>query len=107
MKEFIKNYYLKDEELGKVPQWLDLEINTNCNLICKKCFRTYYIAKTEFMNLGLIERIIKEFGEKGMTFVQRKTILIGNASGCINTDIEEEKKDEDQCKERKEEERVF
>jgi len=34
-KDFVDSYYLNSlEPIGKVPKWLDLEINTNCNIVC-------------------------------------------------------------------------
>ena len=76
-KEFVDSYYLDPQKLyplGKVPEWLDLEINTNCNIICKKCFRTFYIPETEHMNIDLALKIIGEFGLKGgksIRFIER------------------------------------
>jgi len=55
----------KNETL--VPNLLDLELNTDCNMIpgCLKCFQRFNRPKKEMMDLGLIEKIIIEFAEKG------------------------------------------
>lgn len=74
-KEFLDGYFLKElYPLGKVPAWVDLEINTNCNKICKKCFRTFYVPKTEHMDIDLAIKTIHEFGMKGgksIRFIER------------------------------------
>lgn len=77
IEDFLDGYYLDSKHgcsVGKVPPWLDLEINTNCNTICVKCFRRFYIPKTEHMDLKLARKIIKEFGEKkgkSIRFIER------------------------------------
>jgi MoaA/NifB/PqqE/SkfB family radical SAM enzyme len=76
-REFLDNYYVRPDTLyplGKVPAWLDLEINTNCNIICRKCFRRFYIPDTQYMDSKLAVKIIKEFGRKGgqsIRFIER------------------------------------
>ncbi len=74
-KDFVDSYYLNSlEPIGKVPKWLDLEINTNCNIFCKKCFRVFYIPETEHMDINLAKRAIQEFGMKGgksIRFIER------------------------------------
>lgn len=76
-REFLDGYYLGPKglfPLHKVPPWLDLEINTNCNIICKKCFRRFYIPETEHMDLKFAKTIITEFGRKGgksIRFIER------------------------------------
>ena len=76
-KEFVDSYYLDANDfppLGRVPKWLDLEINTNCNIICSKCFRKFYIPKTEYIDWNLAIKIIWEFGQKGgksIRFIER------------------------------------
>lgn len=76
-KEFVKDYFLPPnyiKPLGKVPEWLDVELNTNCNIVCKKCFRTYYIPKTEYMKEIPMLCIIQEFGMMGgksIRFIER------------------------------------
>ena len=77
IEEFLGNYYIGPDNLyplGRVPAWLDLEINNNCNILCKKCFRQFYIPETKHMEFTLAKRIIKEFGEKGgksIRFIER------------------------------------
>ena len=60
----LKNNPKRDID-SKVPPWLDIELNTNCNLRCKKCFQNFNTPKEELMNIELVERIINEFAKKG------------------------------------------
>ena len=48
-------------QIGRIPPLLDLELNTDCNLRCKKCFQGIAPPKRETMDLGLIEKVITEF----------------------------------------------
>lgn len=76
-RKFANSYYLSPDELyplGRVPDWLDLEINTNCNIICRKCFREFYIPQTEHMDIDFAIKIVGEFGLKGgksIRFIER------------------------------------
>ena len=76
-KDFVNTFYLASDDfhsLGRVPEWLDVELNTNCNIICKKCFRTFYIPETKHISSILLGSIIQEFGEKGgksIRFIER------------------------------------
>lgn len=65
-KGILDHYFLeKIKDSGIVPEWLDLEINTDCNIVCKKCFRTYAKIYPEHMSFKFAMKIIREFAEKG------------------------------------------
>lgn len=48
----------------QVPPFLDIELNTHCNKICRKCFQSFNPLEKALMPFDLVQKILKEYAKK-------------------------------------------
>lgn len=64
------NTYPKRRKVAYFPIHLDIELNTNCNYTCKKCFHSFDPPPHIEMPLEMVKKIIDEGAEKGLCSIK-------------------------------------